>query len=515
MSASRAATDSHDSLKNLVEEVFHEYITNEMPIRLLHITKDSGRMTVQLVDRDFVRAHFKEKRVPDNIYADFAEKMDVDGEEREDRIRERVKKELKYVILSHRWLPGNQEPLYHQVPEGPTEVPVGRGPGWRKLQNFCRTAKDIHNCEFAWSDTCCIDKRSSSELDESIRSMFRWYRNSHVCTAFLSETADLAALQLQEKGKSGEKAVDTWFERGWTLQELIAPLHIKFYGANWKPLIQGSTNDRNNRDSKVIMEKISTLTDVHMDDLESFTPGIDRVPEKMLWASRRRTSRTEDMAYSLIGIFDISLMVVYGEGNRAFFRLMEEVIKRYDKWDVFLWSGRCSRYNAALPDDPRCYAAGCIKKLRNSVDRAASYEFGDRRFALTNHGLEIWVLLLEVDVEDTSEELADSRCLSFKHDHFKAKVRHIGPKPHDRTWAIGVLDYSVDGEGGFIDRLPESQCNVSRESPFTAFLLSSSNKHASTHIPATTKWKKEMTKEVVRIHSLRDHVEERLTLLYL
>jgi hypothetical protein len=499
MSASVAATDSHDPLKDLVEEVFDEYITNEMPIHLLHITEDGEKIRFRLVDRDFVKAHFKEKRVPDNIHAEFVEKMLVDGEEREDRIRERVKKELKYAILSHRWLPGNQEPLYHQMLKEPKEVTDG--PGWEKLQRFCHTAKVVQNCEFAWSDTCCINKTSSSELDESIRSMFRWYRNSHVCIASLSETADLAALRLQEKGGSGNKAVDAWFERGWTLQELLAPLQIKFYGKNWDPLIQGSTNDR---DSKVIMEKISALTDVHTDDLESFTPGIDRVPEKMLWASRRHTSRTEDLAYSLIGIFDISLMIVYGEGNRAFFRLMEEVIKRYDKWDVFLWSGRCSRYNAALPYAPRSYAGGCIETLRNACVLAASYEYGDRRFALTNHGLEIWVLVLEVDVEEISEELSESRCISFKEDRFRVKVRHIGPKPCKRNWAIGVLDYAVDGKDGYIDRFRE----------YSAFLLSS-NKDSSIDLPATAKWKKETTKEVVRIHKSSDHVQKPLSLLYL
>ncbi|KAG2145543.1 hypothetical protein BD769DRAFT_845891 [Suillus cothurnatus] len=501
MSASAAATGSHDRLKYFVE-VFDKYITNEMPIRLLHITEEDKKIKFELVDRDFVKKHFKE--VPDNIRTDFAEEMIVDGEEREDRIKERVKKELKYAILSHRWLPDNEEPFYQQMSKEPMEVPDG--PGWKKLQRFCRTAKHVHNCEFAWSDTCCIDKSSSSELDESIRSMFRWYRNSHVCIAFLSETADLAAFRLQEKGGVGNKTVDVWFERGWTLQELLAPLQIKFYGANWEPLIQGSTNDRNNEDSKVIIEKISMLTDIRMDDLESFTPGIDRVPEKMLWASRRRTTRIEDVAYSLIGIFDISLMIAYGEGNRAFFRLMEEVIKRYDKWDVFLWSGRCSRYNAALPYAPRSYAGGCIETLRNAAVLAASYEYGDRRFALTNHGLEIWVLVLEVEVEDISEELPESRCISFKHEKFRVKVRHIGPKPRERNWAIGVLDYYIGSEGsGHIDRL--------REGLFTAFLLSSDT-HPPSHLPATAKWKKETTKEVVRFNS-PDHVNNPLTLLYL
>ncbi|KAG2152813.1 hypothetical protein DEU56DRAFT_977202 [Suillus clintonianus] len=493
-----ATTGSHDDLKDLVQEVFDEYITNEMPIRLLHITKHDQKTKFKLVDRAFVRNHFES--VPDIIHGEFAQMMLVNGEDREDRIRERVKKELKYAIFSHRWLPGEQEPLYDHMSNQPMDIPDDPEPGWEKLQIFCRTAKDVHKCEFAWSDTCCIDKKSSAELDESIRSMFRWYRNSYICIAFLSETADLAALQMQEKGERGEKArIDAWFIRGWTLQELLAPSQIKFYGSHWKPLIQGSTNDR---DSEAIMRKISELTDIHMNDLISFTPGTDRVPEKMLWASRRRTTRIEDIAYCLIGIFDISLMIAYGEGNRAFFRLLEEILKRYDKWDVFLWSGRCSRYNAALPNAPHCYAAGCTETLPSAVD-----EIGDRRFALTNHGLEIRVLLLAVQVEDITEELPDSRCLSFRHDYFRVKVRHIGPKRErrDTAWAIGVLDYRVDGEDGSIDR--------SGKIPFTGFLLSS-DAHASPHLAATARWKKEMTKEVIKI-CCPDHVPEHPTLLYL
>ncbi|KAG1728197.1 hypothetical protein EDB19DRAFT_1897409 [Suillus lakei] len=298
MSASAPTTDSK-SLGH-VREVFHEYITNEMPINLLHITKHDQKISFKLVDRDFIREHFKS--VPT----------------REDRIKERM-------------VAGQAEPLYHHVPK---EVPDDHSaskkvpdvahrpyePGWKKLEDFCCTAKDVHDCEFAWSDTCCINKTSSSELDESIRSMFRWYRNSHVCIAFLWETADLAALRMQEKGGIDKKAIDAWFVRGWTLQELLAPSQIKFYGTNWEPLIQDSMNDRDDE-----------LTDISMDDLRSFTPGTDRVPEKLFWASKRRTTRTEDIAYCLIGIFNISLMIAYGEGNRAFFRLMEEILKRYDK----------------------------------------------------------------------------------------------------------------------------------------------------------------------------------------
>ncbi|KAG1728855.1 heterokaryon incompatibility protein-domain-containing protein [Suillus paluster] len=494
MSASASPIDKE------LKEVFYEYIDNEIPIHLLHISKDDQKIKVQLVNRNFIKERFFDP-VLKKISAEFPKTTPMD-EDREDRIKARLKEELKYAMFSHRWLSDEEEPLHCDVSKGLIELSDRPGKGWQKLENFCRAAIDDHDCEFAWSDTCCIDKTSSSELDESIRSMFRWYRNSHVCIALLSGTAHIAALQKQEKGERGEEAnIDAWFTRGWTLQELLAPLRIKFYGNDWKPLIKDPTNDR---DNEVIMSKISDLTNIDVTDLRSFTPGIDRVPEKMLWASRRRTTRIEDVAYSLIGILDISFMIAYGEGNKAFFRLMEEILKRYDKWDVFLWSGRCSRYNAALPNAPHCYVGGCTETSHSAVDEGAPYENGDRRFALTNHGLEVRVLLLEVEADIS--QYSHNSCITFRHDHFKVDVTYLGPKHklHDANWAIGVLDYCVvSDEEGFIDR----------SSPFTGFLLSS-NANASPHLAATAKWKKEMTKEVIIFRS-PDHVEGRPTLLYL
>ncbi|KAG1771598.1 hypothetical protein EV702DRAFT_977313, partial [Suillus placidus] len=327
MSASRA--DDND-FKDLVEEVFDEYIANEIPIRLIHISKDGQGLNFKLVDRTFVKEHFKS--VPDKIYKEFRHERLVD---RESRIREQVKEALKYAIFSHRWL--FSEPSFQDMSTEPMKVRAELEPKWKKLQEFCRKAKDDHDCEFAWSDTCCIDKTRSAELDESIRSMFRWYRNSHVCIAHLSETANLAALERQQKGEKGDgEKVDVWFTRGWTLQELLAPSQIKFYGTDWKPLVP-LDHSKSDRVNDTIMRKISKITHIPLKDLKSFKPGTNRVPEKMLWASKRRTTRIEDIAYSLIGIFDVSLMIAYGEGNRAFFRLMEEIMKRYDKWDMFLW----------------------------------------------------------------------------------------------------------------------------------------------------------------------------------
>ncbi|KAG1743624.1 uncharacterized protein EDB91DRAFT_218341 [Suillus paluster] len=492
-----------DNLRDLVGEVYDEYITNEVPIHLLHISGGGQETNFKLVDRNFVKEHFKS--VPDEIYGEFRSEWLVD---REGSIKARVKEKLKYAIFSHRWLP--KEPSYQDISKEPMKVRADLEPGWEKLQEFCRKAKDDHGCEFAWSDICCIDKTSSAELDESIRSMFRWYRNSHICIVHLSETADLAALGRQQENGA---QTDIWFTRGWTLQELLAPSQIKFYGTEWEPLIP-LNESKTDRVSKRIMLNIEKITHIPLKDLQLFIPGTNRVPEKMLWASKRRTTRIEDIAYCLIGIFDVSVMIAYGEGNRAFFRLMEEIMKRYDKWDVFLWSGRCSHYNTALPYAPRCYPVGYTEmpvKRRHTADNegemnTAIYKIGDSLFALTNHGLRVKVLLLGVELEDITDESHNSRCLSFKHAEFRVQVRHIGAKREPRTtvWAVGVLDYWVDVSGnGFIDGI--------RKEPFTAFLLSKDG-HAS---PLDARWKKEMTENVIKIQPGRGHVGHPLIQLYI
>ncbi|KAG0698469.1 hypothetical protein DFH29DRAFT_99334 [Suillus ampliporus] len=360
--ASTVPTDDNN-LRDLVREVYDEYITNEVPIHLLHITGGGQETHFELVDRTFVKDHFK--LIPGEIYGELRSERLVD---REGAIKARVKEKLRYAIFSHRWL--SQEPTYQDISKEPMKVRAEVEDGWKKLREFCRRTKDDHDCEFAWSDICCIDKTSSAELDESIRSMFRWYRNSYICIAHLSETADLAALRKQEE--SGAE-VDVWFKRGWTLQELLAPSRIKFYDVDWIPLIP-LHHSKNDRIGDTIMSMISNITHIPLKDLQSFKPGTNRVPEKMLWASKRRTTRIEDIAYCLIGIFDVSLMIAYGEGNRAFFRLMEEIMRRYDKWDMFLWSGRCSHYNVALPYAPHCYPVGYTEALVKRRHEADSEE---------------------------------------------------------------------------------------------------------------------------------------------
>ncbi|KAF9232288.1 hypothetical protein BU15DRAFT_90692 [Melanogaster broomeanus] len=209
---------------------------------------------------------------------------------------------LKYAILSHRWF-REGEPTYGDVMRGA----AWEGPGYEKLRRFCEKAHQ-YGCVLAWSDTCCIDKSSSVELDEAIRSMFRWYRDAHVCIVFLAGVSRLEDIHRDE-----------WFGRGWALQELLAPRIMKFYGSNWEAL-GGAVNDK---EDDGVLGVVSQTTNIPMQDLKAFVPGTTRVQEKMVWASKRRTTRMEDTAYCLVGLFDISMQIAYGEGDWAFHRLME------------------------------------------------------------------------------------------------------------------------------------------------------------------------------------------------
>jgi hypothetical protein len=234
----------------------------------------------------------------------------------------------KYAILSHTW--GREEVLFSDLPlhQASTRTKAG----YYKIKCTCEQAlRDRLN--FAWVDTCCINKSSSAELSEAINSMFRWYLSSSKCYAFLE---DVSAISF-EKSFSDSR----WFTRGWTLQELIAPTDVVFYDKSWEMV--GSR--------RKLARKISEITRV---DSEVLGSGIIQSPwmntlddfcvaKKMSWASYRETTRQEDQAYCLMGLFNINMPLLYGEGNKAFVRLQEEIIKKNNEDDSILAWGLDTR----------------------------------------------------------------------------------------------------------------------------------------------------------------------------
>jgi hypothetical protein len=188
-----------------------------------------------------------------------------------------------------------------------------------------QAAHDGH--EYIWIYTCCIDKSSSAELSEAINSMYAWYQKAEICYAVLDDVPGPDAADFEAEFKASR-----WFTRGWTLQELLAPRNVVFFG---RPLTGPSImlGDRTS-----LCGLISTSTAIAEEDLiGSAYCQYCTVAQKMSWASKRETTREEDIAYSLMGLFSVNMPLLYGEGARAFMRLQEEITNISDDQSIFAW----------------------------------------------------------------------------------------------------------------------------------------------------------------------------------
>ncbi|KAK0665433.1 putative vegetative incompatibility protein HET [Cercophora samala] len=223
----------------------------------------------------------------------------------------------KYAILTHTW--GDEEVTFQDIT---TSSELFKKKGFMKIKMICELASK-NNLEYAWVDTCCIDKSSSAELSEAINSMYAWYRDSTVCYAFLEDLEPATEIT-----RNSDFAKCRWFKRGWTLQELIAPRCLEFYDKEW-----GSRGSK--KDYAVTLEAITRIPAGILND-ESRLSDIS-VAERMSWASSRETSRIEDQAYCLLGIFGIHIPLIYGEGSRSFRRLQEEIIKSTGDMTNLAW----------------------------------------------------------------------------------------------------------------------------------------------------------------------------------
>ena len=163
----------------------------------------------------------------------------------------------------------------------------------------------------------CIDKTSSAELSEAINSLYAWYEQSRECYVFLDDV-----------NTYNEFRDSRWFTRGWTLQELLAPSSVLFYSGDGPFL--GSRSD--------LAMKIAKATGIQSHYiLKEQTLTQASVAQRMCWASARQTTRLEDIAYSLLGIFQVNMPLLYGEGSKAFIRLQLAIIETSDDDSVFAW----------------------------------------------------------------------------------------------------------------------------------------------------------------------------------
>ncbi|UPL04053.1 hypothetical protein LCI18_014987 [Fusarium solani-melongenae] len=290
-----------------------------------------------------------------------------------------------YAILSHTW---DQEEVTFDDMMNPGLAKEKKG--YSKIENVCRLARQ-RGLAYAWVDTCCVDKRSSAELAEAINSMFRWYRRSAVCFTYLS---DLEPHYGKEEDTLPGFSACRWFTRGWTLQELIASENLEFYDSRWH--CRGT--------KEKMRHEISGITGIEVAVLKN-NERLESIPvaKRMSWAAHRRTTRIEDLAYCLLGIFDVNMPMMYGEGSKAFTRLQEEIVKETNDLSMFSWKVQegisdednenlalCQEFRGILAHSPAEFAH--CRNLRRVPNFKPSLVF-----TLTNKGLLLETFLGKTD----------------------------------------------------------------------------------------------------------------------
>jgi hypothetical protein len=160
--------------------------------------------------------------------------------------------------------------------------------------------------------------------------MYRWYQGAEICYAYLVDVPSCGD-DHQHQLENSALARSSWFTRGWTLQELLAPFSVTFFDQNWVEIgtrasLQELISDRTGIGPQILFNYHEAAADIS-------------VAQKMSWASRRETTRVEDRANCLMGIFGINMPFLYGEGNDAFRRLQLEILKVSTDHTLFAWTG--------------------------------------------------------------------------------------------------------------------------------------------------------------------------------
>ncbi|KAK0752402.1 heterokaryon incompatibility protein-domain-containing protein, partial [Schizothecium vesticola] len=220
----------------------------------------------------------------------------------------------EYAILSHTWGPDSEEVTLQDLVDGSSKGKIG----YDKIR-FCADQAQRHGLRHFWIDTCCIDKTNNAELAEAINSMFSWYRNAARCYVYLSDVS------IAGYGQGGQPSsqpwesdfrASRWFTRGWTLQELLAPKSVQFFAQDG--ILLG--------DKTSLLQQIHEITGIAIPALCGDPLSCFEVEERFKWAENRQTTREEDWAYSLLGIFSVFIPPIYGEGKtNAVRRLRKEI----------------------------------------------------------------------------------------------------------------------------------------------------------------------------------------------
>jgi hypothetical protein len=355
-----------------------------------------------------------------------------------------------YAILSHTW--GDGEVTFQDLQRGHYEYKSG----FKKIRHTCQQAKR-DGLSWCWVDTCCIDKSSSAELSEAINSMFNWYASAQVCYAYLADVNMYVGLECETQQFVGEnfahatdlydRAIATasnsrprsicfpqdpatnaafydsrWFLRGWTLQELIAPRRLEFFDNSWAPL-----GERDNELLQFVIERTDLSPEIFGN-----RRALREIPiaRRMSWMANRLTTRKEDEAYCLLGIFEVNMPLLYGEADMAFVRLQEELIRRFRDHSLLIFSGSApytGPVREPLASSPQDFAICRNIKVRNSI------VFASRSYHLTSDAIHISLPLIRMERSGWRRDLA---LLNYTPSDTPIAIVLMRVNAEERTWYL-------------------------------------------------------------------------------
>ena len=295
-------------------------------------------VTGRLYDKTQQAAAFEELPIYDELRSSMTTRAQLDRA----RIRKEVKKFYRYVMLSHRWQPN--EPTFQMV-ENSSIYGLPSSSANNKVQRFCELVRSL-DFQWAWSDTCCVNQLDKGVQQESLVAMFRWYRGSSLTIVHLLGV-------LSESQEIGYLWKSIWNTRGWTYQEYLASEIVQFYTEDWKPYL--GLDISNHKEFPAILSEMEQAMNFGTRELAALQPGLEMAREKLYLASMRQTTREEDIAYCLFGIFNVALPVIYGEGNQAVGRLLEYILTRSDTVTLLAWTGNSGSHHSYLPADLTVY----------------------------------------------------------------------------------------------------------------------------------------------------------------
>lgn len=346
-----------------------------------------------------------------------------------------------YAILSHTWGTNGTEVTYQDLVAG-----TGYNkPGYEKIR-ACGRQSAKTGLGYFWVDTCCIDKTSSAELSEAINSMYRWYEDAVICFAYIEDvTSDLTISEWSIRGNI------RWLTRGWTLQELLAPREVEFFDSGWSTL---GTRTKH-------AAQLSNFTGIHIEALQRQSAANRRgfgsrsrlkpvrsfsIAQRMSWAARRNTTRPEDVAYCLLGLFDVNMPLLYGEGlTKAFVRLQEEIMKDSNDQSLFAWcrprttqaSDRVMSSLLAKSPFDFAYSGSFVPVIGSGTNSP---------YAMTNNGLRITLQMAQLK---DSLHVALLDCVNISAPHLNLSQRDQGNVvalvlksfSGDRYWRVAIESF--------------------------------------------------------------------------